>query len=182
MEKNNRGVKKIIGMWCDCDDNWIWDIEENWNVEENVQTDRGKNGVETSTELNEASTELNEPNEIPKEKLYKIETVNKEHSKKFKMTATDYNIQFIDPDTETDPLQIFEHILKDVKENMKENDHIRFTLKTKQLDNPIALPYMRVHQLTPERIFSKIERTLHRKQEFLLDGIVRVKISHVEHR
>ena len=37
MEKNN-----TLGEWSDGDDDWIWDIEENWNVEENVQTGRGK--------------------------------------------------------------------------------------------------------------------------------------------
>ncbi len=63
---------------------------------------------------------------------------------------------------------------------MSENDLIRFVLRTEQLDKPISLPFMPVSRLTPERLYSQIERVVQSHQEFRLDQTVIVDIVHVE--
>ena len=39
---------------------------------------------------------------------------------------------------------------------------------------------MPVHRLTPERVFSQIERIVQSRKKFTLDETVRVNITHVE--
>ncbi len=63
---------------------------------------------------------------------------------------------------------------------MKENDQIRFVLRTEQLDTPISLPFMPVSKLTPERVYSQIERVVQSHQEFRLNESVVVDVVHVE--
>ena len=63
---------------------------------------------------------------------------------------------------------------------MNEKDQVRFVLRSTQLDMPISLPFMPVHQLTPERVFSQIERVIQSNRDFRLNDTVVVDIVHVE--
>ena len=63
---------------------------------------------------------------------------------------------------------------------MGERDKIRFVLRSDQLDTPISMPFMLVPQLTPERVFSQIERVVQSNRDFRLNDTVIVDILHVE--
>ena len=59
-------------------------------------------------------------------------------------------------------------------------DQVRFVLRSDQLDTPISIPFMPVLQLTPERVFSQIERVVQSNRAFRLNDTVTVDIMHVE--
>ena len=199
-EKNN-----TLGEWSDSDDDWIWDVMENvtnynennnksneinegestssntgeWNVKENVQVGRGRK--RKNNEINEgASTSSGNI-------FYVIENVKQTKSKKFKMAATDYLIRFNNTESEFNLIEeyeraqkIFEHLINDITGGMNEKDQVRFVLRSEQLDTPISLPFMFMFQLTPERIFSQVERVVQSHKEFRLDDTVTVDIIHIE--
>ena len=103
------------------------------------------------------------------------------------MTAADHTIRFNNVLSELDLIEsyertqtIFEHLLKDVTRDMNEKDHVRFVLRSDQLDTPISMPFMPVEQLTAERVFSQIERVIQSNQDFRLNDTVTVDIIHVE--
>ena len=173
--------------WSDGDDNWIFDVDENdlwdWSDseddeiirEENVQTGRGK-----KRKSDDAPT-------LPEEDFYAIENVKQIKSKKFRMSATDYSIRFNNVVSDLDLIEsyqrtqaIFEHLLNDVTTGMNDQDQVRFVLRSTQLDTPISMPFMPVAQLTPERVFSQIERVIQSNRDFRLNDTVVVDIVHVE--
>ena len=107
-------------------------------------------------------------------------------SKKYHTTAVDYSVRFNDL-KDLDLIQeyertqrIFEQLLNDVTHGMEEDDLIRFVLRSEQLDKPISLPFMPLSRLTPERVFSQIERVVQSHQDFRLNESVIVDIVHVE--
>ena len=188
--------ENTLGEWSDGDDDWIMDVDENtlgeWsdssdddcirNIEENVQTGRGRK--RKSDEVSEgASTSTT----LPEENFYVIESVKQVKSKKFRMTAMDYTIRFNNTASDLDLIEsyervqeIFEHLLNDITTGMNEKDQVRFVLRSTQLDTPISLPFMPVLQLTPERVFSQIERVIQSNRDFRLNDTVTVDIVHVE--
>ena len=188
--------ENTLGEWSDGDDDWIMEIGENtlgeWsdsdddeiirNIEENVQTGRGRKRKSDETD-EEASTSTT----LPEENFYVIESVKNVKSKKFRMTGTDHSIRFNNTVSELDLIEsyertqeIFERLLNDVTAGMNEKDHVRFVLRSTQLDTPISLPFMPLQQLTPEHIFSQIERVIQSNQDFRLNDTVTVDIVHVE--
>ena len=189
----HRAVENTLGEWSDGDDDWIMDVDENtlgeWsdssddecirNIEENVQTGRGR-----SDEVNEGSSTSTV---LPEENFYVIENVKQIKSKKFRMTATDYTIRFNNTVSDLDLIEsyeriqeIFERLLNDITTGMNEKDQVRFVLRSTQLDTPISLPFMSLLQLTPEHIFSQIERVIQSNTDFRLNDTVMVDIVHVE--
>ena len=186
-EKNN-----TLGEWSDSDDNWIWDVKENDEIDEgesnteerdvteNVQVGRGEK--RKNDEINEGASTSSENN------FYVIENVKQTKSKKFRMSATNYSIRFNNTESfnnadlieELERTQkVFGGILHDVTGGMNEEDQVRFVLRSDQLDTPISLPFMPLFQLTPERIFSQIERVVQSQEEFRLNDTVTVDIVHV---
>ena len=189
-------VNNTLGEWSDGEDDWIWDTDVNntlgewsdgeddriWDVDsdlwsepsESIQTGRGK------------KRKSDEPL-IPEKDFYHKESVTKHNSKKFRMTATDHTIRFNNALSELDLIEsyertqtIFEHILKDVTRGMDEKDHVRFVLRSDQLDTPISIPFITVEQLTTERVFSQIERVIQSNRDFRLNDTVTVDIIHVK--
>ena len=173
-----------LGEWSDGDDDWIWDVDESdpweWSDPEvddiirNMQTGRGK------------KRKSDEPLLLEKD-FYEKESVTKHKSKKFRMTATDHTIRFNNVLSDLDLIEsyertqaIFEHLLNDVTRNINEKDQVRFVLRSEQLDTPISMPFMPVEQLTPERVFSQIERVIQSNRDFRLNDTVTVDIIHVE--
>ena len=173
-----------LGEWSDGDDDWIWDVDESdpweWGDPEdddiirNIQTGRGE------------KRKSDEPL-LPEKDFYEKESVTKHKSKKFRMTATDHTIRFNTVLSELDLIEsyertqaIFEHLLNDVTRDMNKKDQVRFVLRSDQLDTPISLPFMDVEQLTPERVFSQIERVIQSNRDFRLNDTVTVDIIHVE--
>ena len=173
-----------LGEWSDSDDDWIWDVDEStlweWSDPEaddiirNVQAGRGEK---------RKSNELL----LPEKDFYEKESVTKHMSKKFRMTATDHTIRFNNVLNKLDLIEsyertqaIFEHLLNDVTRDMNEKDQVRFVLRSEQLDTPISLPFMPAEQLTPEKVFSQIERVIQSNRDFRLNDTVTVDIIHVE--
>ena len=178
-----------LGEWSDGDDSWIFDVDENtlgdWsdseedeiirNIEENDQTGRGE----------KRKSDGDPP--LPEEDFYIIENMKQIKSKKFRMSAKDYTIRFNNIVSDLDLIEshqrtqaIFEHLLNDVTTEMNDQDQVRFVLRSEQLDTPISMPFMTVAQLTPERVFSQIERVVQSNRDFRLNDTVVVDIVHVE--
>ena len=195
-ERFSNAQENTLGEWSDDDDGWIWSVVENtlgeWsdsdddeiirNIQENVQTGRGRK--RKSNEVDEgASTSAT----LPEENFYVIEIAKQVKSKKFRMTAMDYTIRFNNTVSDLDLIEsyervqeIFERLLNDVTAGKNEKDQVRFVLRSTQLDTPISLPFMDVVQLTPERVFSQIERVIQSNRDFRLNDTVVVDIVHVE--
>ena len=174
--------ENTLGEWSDGDDDWIWDVDESvlweWSDPEaddiirniNVQTGGGKK------RKSDGVAELEQD-------FYVIESVKKTKSKKFRMTATDHTIRFNNVVSDLDLIEsyertqeIFERLLNDVTEGMDERDQVRFVLRSTQLDTPISMPFMPVLQLTPERVFSQIERVIQSNRDFRLNDTVTVVV------
>ena len=118
---------------------------------------------------------------------YHIESRKKYYSKKFDMSATDHRVRFNNVLADFDllesyesTLKIFRYLLEEVTEGMNPNDQVRFILRSEQLDTPISIPFLRVEQLTTERVFSQIERVIQSNQEFRLNDTVIIDINHVK--
>ena len=178
--------ENTLGEWSDGDDDWIWDIDEStfWEWSDPEADDIIRNiDVQTGSGKKRKSDEVPEP----EQDFYELETTKKYNSKKFRMTATDYTIRFNNVVNDLDLIEshervqkIFEHLLNDVTEDMDERDQVRFVLRSDQLDTPISIPFMPVLQLTPERVFSQIERVVQSNRDFRLNDTVTVDIIHVE--
>ena len=167
-------------------DDIIRNIDENascdWSDPEVDDAIRNIN-VQTGGGKKRKSDEVPEP----EQDFYEIEATKKHNSKKFQMTATDYTIRFNNVVNDLDLLEsyertqrIFEHLLTDVTAGMDKRDRVRFVLRSDQLDTPISMPFMTVLQLTPERVFSQIERVVQSNRDFRLNDTVTVDIVHVE--
>ncbi len=182
--------------WEDTNDSWVFDVGETQFVEkDNDTTIWDAYQTEGSTDswiwevdesqyggANASNTDASES----VESFYTISEVRQVKSKKFRTTAMDYSVSFNDLEDlnliqEYERTQkIFEQLLADVTNGMDEGDLIRFVLRTEQLDKPISLPFMPISRLTPERVFSQIERVVQSHQDFRLDESVIVDIVHVE--
>lgn len=63
---------------------------------------------------------------------------------------------------------------------MDSRDLVRLTVLCQELDNPISLPFMRVAQLSADRLLSKIERVLQSYEEFVVDQSLEIEVIHVK--
>ncbi len=180
--------------WGDTNDSWIWDVDEAlynekdtdsmiWDVYESEYD--GKDADSWIWDVNESQYGGGSEDDGD-ESFYTISEVRQVKSKKFRTTAVDYSVSFNDL-KDLDLIQeyertqrIFQRLLGDVTSGMNESDLVRFVLRSEQLDKPISLPFMSVSQLTPERVFSQIERVVQSHQDFRLDESVIVDIVHVE--
>ena len=178
--------ENTLGEWSDGDDDWILDIDEStlWEWSDPKADDIIRNiDIQTGGGKKRKSDEVPEP----EQDFYEIESRKKTKSKKFRMTATDYTIRFNNVVNDLDLIEshervqkIFKHLLNDVTEDMDERDQVRFVLRSDQLDTPISIPFMPVLQLTPERVFSQIERVVQSNRDFRLNDTVTVDIIHVK--
>ena len=149
-----------------------------------VQSGRGQKRKNESDQESESEDEQSEDEQG--QYYYQLESRRKYHSKKFGMTATDHRVRFNNVLADRDLLESYEtthkiirHLLEDVKEGMAPNDQVRFILRSEQLETPISLPFMTVERLTPERIYSELERVIQSNQEFRLNDTVTIDLNHV---
>ena len=173
--------------WGDTNDSWIWDVPD---PQTDVQAEWEQGDTHDSGDLQcggkKRKAEDDDDEVGTPEKFYTINEVRQVKAKKFRTTAVDYSVHFNDLEDldlirEYERTQeIFEQLLTDVTEGVRESDLIRFVLRTDQLDKPISLPFMPVSRLTPERVFSQIERVVQSKQELRLNESAIVDIIHVE--
>ena len=194
--------ENTLGEWSDGNDDWIWDVDESdlweWSDPEaddiirNVQEGEEWNDPEADDIIRNVQTGRGEKRKSdgdaePEQDFYEIETTRKYNSKKFQMTATDHTIRFTNVVSDLDLIEsyertqkIFDQLLNDVTEGMNERDQVRFVLRSDQLDTPISIPFIPLIQLTPERVFSQIERVVQSNRDFRLNDTVTVDIIHVE--
>ncbi len=186
-------------------DSWIWEVDESQYGGGNGGADTQSGDANTTTESgaemlsesqdsdgaeeasqSDSAEETSDDSVTEGERFYTINEVRQVRTKKFRTTATDYSISFKgleDLNVVQQGLNVrilFEQLLDDVTTGMKESDQVRFVLRTEQLETPISLPFMPVSKLTPERVYSQIERVVQSHQEFRLNGSVVVDIVHVE--
>ena len=186
--------ENTLGDWSDYEDDEI--IR---NVVENDQSGRGdwsdyeddeiiRNVVENDQSGRGEKRKSDDDEDDEEEKDFYIkESVKQVKSKKFRMTAKNYTIRFNNIVSDLDLIEshqrtqaIFDHLLNDVTKEMNDQDQVRFVLRSEQLDTPISMPFMPVAQLTPERVFSQIERVVQSNRDFRLNDTVVVDIVHVE--
>ena len=176
--------ENTLEEWSDGDDDWIWDVDESalWEWSDPEADDIIRN-IQTGDGKKRKSDGVAEP----EQDFYVKESVKKYNSKKFRMTATDHIIRFTNVASDLDLIEsyqrtheIFQHLLNDVTEGMDERDQVRFVLRSTQLNTPISIPFMPVLQLTPERVFSQVERVIQSNRDFRLNDTVTVDIIHVE--
>ena len=58
-------------------------------------------------------------------------------------------------------------------------DLFRFVLRVEGLDYPISLPFMKRHELTPERIMDEVRRVLNSNQSLVLNQYFMINVIHV---
>ena len=119
--------------------------------------------------------------------FYEITNVKKYTAKRFRATATDTEIRFNNVINDMDIIEnsnrtyrIFERLLRDVTKGMNEKDYVHFVLRSTQLETPISIPFLPLVQLTPERVFSAVERVVQSNRDFRLNDTVNVDLIHVE--
>ena len=189
LREQSNDESNTLGEWSDGNDDWIWDVDESDLRSDSETDDSIQSDPQTDDTIQTGRGEKRKSDEplLPEKDFYQKESVTKHKSKKFRMTATDHTIRFNNVLNELDLIEsyertqtIFEHLLKDVTRDMNEKDHVRFVLRSDQLDTPISMPFMPVEQLTAERVFSQIERVIQSNQDFRLNDTVTVDIIHVE--
>ena len=178
-------------------DEWEWSDSEADDIIRNIEIDELADGEWSDPEADDIIRNIqtgdgkkrkNEDEvEEPEQDFYVKESVKKHNSKKFRMTATDHTIRFNNNVSNLDlldsyqrTLEIFEHLLNDVTEGMNENDQVRFVMRSDQLETPISIPFMPLHQLTTERVFSQVQRVVQSNRDFRLNDTVSVDIMRVE--
>ena len=173
-----------LGEWSDDDDAWIWDVNE-WEYDDPEADDIVRNIPEVQT--GEGRKRKNDDEDDNDDDFYVKETVKKHNSKKFRATAYDHTIRFNNVLNNFDLIEsqrrtyrIFERILSDVTEGMDERDQVRFVLRSEQLNTPISIPFLPLVQLTPERVFSAVQRVIQSNRDFRLNDTVTVDLIHVE--
>ena len=193
----------------DVDENSLWDWSDSEadeiirNIQESDQTPRGEKrknnewsdsgddeiirGIQESDQVGRGGKKRKSDDSLIPEDFYEKESVTKTKSKKFRMSATDHRIRFNNVVSQLDLIEsyqrtqaIIQYLLNDVTQDMNEKDQVRFVLRSEQLDTPISMPFMSVEQLTPEKVFSQIERVIQSNRDFRLNDTVVVDIIHVE--
>ena len=179
------------GEFSDGEDDWVFEMDE--DVRDNSEDDDDDliRSIDEDEVLNQTGREekrkSDDQDEEPQQDYYEMETVRKHHSKKFGMTATDHTVRFNNVLHDVNLLEshertqaIFHHLIEDVTADMNPNDQVRFVLRSDQLQTPISIPFMKVEQLTTERVFSQIEKVIQSNEDFRLNDTVTVDIIHVE--
>ena len=184
---------KTLGEWSDGEDVWILDINENNTVGGDTDmdlresSDRKPVGVICDVQTGRGKKRKSDEALLPEKDYYEIESVKKYHSKKLGMTITTHIVRFNTVLNEIDLLEsyerthaIFEHLLNDVTRGMNEKDHVRYVLRSNQLNLPISIPFIPIAQFTTQRVFSQIECVIQSNPDFRLNDTVTVDIIHIE--
>ena len=124
--------------------------------------------------VEEPPEEEDEENQPPRKRIrverpqdyYDIVDVNEKFVKKYQATTYDYRVQFRNMDhlslREFLPRlgSIFESILERLTDGLPAEDRVRLVFQSTYLNFPIALPFLRVDELTVERFLARIEQVL----------------------
>ena len=181
-----------LGEWSDGEDDWVFEIHEENNNSKDDDDDDLMSIIDEDEVLNQVGCgqKRKSNEELDEEQgqyYYEIESVRKQHSKKFRMTATDHTVRFNNVLQDVDLLEsqqrtytIFHHLLEDVTADMNPHDRVRFVLRSDQLQSPISIPFLPLEELTTEKVLSYVEKVVQSNEEFRLNDTVTIDIIHVE--
>ena len=128
------------------------------------------------------------PNKKLKENVkenYTITKTNETFMDKFQARSTSYKVRLHDVEVRDIAYilesfdRIFTSLLEEITTNAGENDLIRLSIQTPQLDYPIQLPFIKKKDLTVSHILDEIERVLQSDEEFTLDDGIEIDIIQV---
>ena len=118
--------------------------------------------------------------------FYNLEKIRETKMPKYSTTNTIYkaNVKDLDVSGIKEILKalkvLFSSILKDITKFVEEQDLIRLSVQSAELDYPIQIPFRRKKDLTAESILSEIERVLQSFEQFVLDGSFEIDIIHIK--
>lgn len=113
------------------------------------------------------------------DRFYDLRVISERNIPKFRTTSTAYKVTFKELEVRDLPkiLQtlalLFRSLIKDLTEFMKSENLI-------ELDFPIAIPFMKVSQLSTETLLKEIERVLQSYEQFVLDSSLEIDITYVD--
>ena len=119
-------------------------------------------------------------------KFYKLEKIRVTRMLKYKSTNTTYKatIQNLELPGIKEILKalhtIFSSLLDEVTQFAEDQDLIRFSVQSNELDYPIQIPFRKKKELNVESFLSEIERVLQSFEQFVLDGSFEIDIIHVK--
>lgn len=108
-------------------------------------------------------------------RFYDIKKIGERKIEMFKTTATYYQIHVKDveitnlPDILKYLKNLFQDIISRMTEDIPSNDLVRLSMDNPELDFPIVLRFMRMSELTVDRILLEIERVLQSYEQFVVD-------------
>ncbi|KAJ8018754.1 hypothetical protein HOLleu_43077 [Holothuria leucospilota] len=143
--------------------------------------DEGLPAIQDDEEGHSDEVDLNNVSQI-----FKIEKVTEKFVKKFNATSSDHFVKFrnldkLNANTFSIILgKIIEHLIETLTDGMSAHDMVRLVISSDLLDTPIALPFVRRHDLNVERIMSHIEKILQSHEEIILDKGLRLNFIHLK--
>ena len=75
---------------------------------------------------------------------------------------------------------IFQSLMRDIARFASENDLVRFSIQSPEIDYPISIPFQRLKDVSTESFLSEIERVLQSFEEFILNNQFEIDIIHVK--
>ena len=75
--------------------------------------------------------------------------------------------------------EIFDSMVDEMNTGMKDNDLVRFVLRSRSLEYPISLPFMLRHELNAEWIKGRVQRVLQSNERVNLKDGMQVYLVHV---
>jgi len=116
---------------------------------------------------------------------YTLRVVKETDIPKFQTKATYYKVDFRDlevrdlPDILKTLKRLFQSLINNMLEFMDTHDLVKLSVECPELDFPITLPFMKVSDLTADRLLSEIERVLQSYEQFVLDETLDIDLVHV---
>ncbi|XP_032240658.2 uncharacterized protein LOC116619717 [Nematostella vectensis] len=124
----------------------------------------------------DSDDEEEEDNSDKESVAYDLRQTSTKRSTKMRTDCTDYKLKVDLPlrDTIKEALEdlegVLDRVLDDTLRGVQGHDYARITIDAPSLKNPIALPFMRRHQLTPQRIMGVIETVVQSNEQFVFQG------------
>ena len=117
---------------------------------------------------------------------YVIHDVIKKGSHKFGLDSYAYKLSFKEYDPDIDlshalPLlaQTFDYLIDDVTESFDDNDKVKLTLHSDQLECPISLPYFTKKNLDAGKVLKQVENVVQSNKKFDLVGPFSLEVARV---
>ena len=186
-------MKDEGGSRCEEDEQEISNSEDDEPIPDSEDDDSIPCDEETTSEEDAEQTgrgvkrKADNQNVEQEQDYYQIEPGREHHSKKFNMTAKNYNVHFNNALDNVDLLEsrnrtygIFDRLIEDVTKGMNPTDQVRFVLRSDQLQTPISIPFCPLEELTVEKVLSNVEKVVQSNEDFRLNDTVTINIIHVE--